>query len=119
MKMPGFTASASLYNTSGGYRASGGRASGSANAPALVPQLARQLDLLQCLQGCSLAGANPACQDTCFRMADIRASDDFGRPRGGGGPRGPQELVCGPCIRGRQRCGLPGVGFSTGPCLEQ
>ena len=115
MKIPGFTASTSLYITNGHYRASGGWA----NAPAVVPQLPRQLDLLQCLQGCSLAGAAEGCQETCFRKADIRASEDFQSGGGGGhGPRRQPELVCGPCIRGRQRCGIPGLGFSSGPCLE-
>lgn len=119
MKIPGFTASTSLYNTGGHYRVSGGNPSAWSNAPAVVPQLPRQLGLLQCLQGCSLAGADPACEVTCFRKADIQASDDF--QSGGGGPRGPRrqpELVCGPCVRGRQRCGIPGLGFSYGPCLE-
>lgn len=37
---------------------------------------------------------------------------------GGGGHTEPPELVCGPCIRGRQRCGIPGVGFAWGPCLD-
>ena len=119
MKIPGFTASTSLYNTGGRYRALGGHSSGWANAAMVVPQLPRQLNLLQCLQGCSLAGAADGCQETCFRLADIGASDDF--QKGGGGPGGPRrqpDLVCGPCIRGRQRCGIPGLGFSTGPCLE-
>lgn len=119
MKIPGFTASTSLYNTGRGYRTSGGNLSGWSHAPAVVPQLPRQLDMLQCLQRCSLVGAPDGCQETCFRLADIRASDDF--QSGGSGPRGPRgqrELVCGPCIRGRQRCGIPGLGFSTGPCLE-
>ena len=115
MKIPGFTASTSLYLTSGHYRASGGWA----NAPVVVPQLPRQLGLLQCLQGCSLAGAAEGCQETCFRKADIRASEEFQSGGGvGRGPRRQPELVCGPCIRGRQRCGIPGLGFSTGPCLE-
>ena len=118
MKIPGFTASTSLYNSSGHYRASGGSLSGWATAPAVVPQLPRQLDMLKCLQGCSLVGASAGCQETCFRLADIRASDDFQKGgRGPGGPRQP-DLVCGPCRRGRQRCGIPGLGFSDGPCLE-
>ena len=119
MKIPGFSASTSLYNTGGRYRTAGGNLSAWSSAPAVVPQLPRQLGLLQCLQGCSLAGAAEGCQETCFRKADIRASDDF--QSGGGGPHGPgrqPELVCGPCVRGRQRCGIPGLGFSYGPCLE-
>lgn len=117
MHTPGFTAESSLYQSGGGYRAPAGRAAGWAGAPAVVPQLARQLDLLNCLQGCSVAGSDPGCQETCFRMADIRASDDFakgGRPR----PRQQSDLVCGPCRNGRQRCVLPGVGSTTGPCVE-
>ena len=118
MKTPGFTASTSLYLTNGHYRASGIGPSGWSNAPAVVPQLPRQLDMLQCLQRCSLAGAPGGCQETCFRRADIRASDDFQRGGGPGGPRRQREFVCGPCIGGRQRCGIPGLGFSYGPCLE-
>lgn len=114
MKIPGFTASTSLYNSTGRYRAAGGWTT----ATAVVPQLPRQLDLLQCLQGCSSAGAPDGCQETCFRKADIRASDDF--QKGGGGSHGSgdtRNLVCGPCVRGRQRCGIPGLGFSYGPCV--
>lgn len=117
--MPGFTASKSLYTTSGRYRAMAGSDVGLANAPAVLPQLARQLDHLLCLQRCSLADASPGCQETCDRQEFIRSSNDFGRGGGGrSGPRGPGELVCGPCIRGRQSCGIPGVGFSLGPCVE-
>ena len=82
MKIPGFTASTTLYYTGGRYRTSGGNLSAWTNAPAVVPQLPRQLGLLQCLQGCSVAGADPACEITCFRKADIQASDDF---QSGGG----------------------------------
>ncbi len=117
MNIPGFTANTSLYITSGHYRASGGYLSGAASA--VVPQLPRQLGLLKCLQGCSLAGAADGCQETCFRKADIQASDDF--QSGGGGGHGPgrtPDLVCGPCRNGRQRCGIPGLGFSYGPCVD-
>jgi len=119
MKIPGFTASTSLYITNGQYRAAGGFLSGPAMTAAVVPQLPRQLGMLKCLQGCSLVDAPDGCQETCFRKADIQASDDF--QKGGGGPGGPRrqpELVCGPCRNGRQRCGIPGLGFAYGPCLE-
>src|SRR5689334_14248050 len=117
--IPGFTANTSLYNTNGRYRAAAGYLSGSTSVPTVVPQLPRQLGMLKCLQGCSLAGADEACQETCFRMADIQASDDFQSGGGGGhGPKRPGDLVCGPCRNGRQRCGIPGHGFSYGPCVD-
>ena len=46
MNIPGFTASTSLYNTGGRYRASANRAGASATLGAVLPQMTRQqLDL--------------------------------------------------------------------------
>jgi hypothetical protein len=117
MNIPGFTAQASLYQT-GGYRRMPSHRSGWSNPATVVPQLPRQLNLLQCLQGCSLAGADAGCVDTCYRMEHIGASDDFAKGGKSGGSRREPELVCGPCRAGRQRCFLPGVGVSTGPCID-
>ena len=116
MNIPGFTAHASLYQT-GGYHRMANRGSEWSNRAAVVPQLPRQLNLLQCLQGCSVAGADAGCVDTCYRMEHIGASDDFQKGRKPRGGSKLPELVCGPCVRGRQRCFLPGVGTSTGPCV--
>lgn len=115
MNMPGFTANISLFNAAGRYHTTVRHAAGSTNVPAVLPQLARQMDLLLCLQGCSLTGSDPACTDTCYRQEHIRSSDDFGRGGSGGGRSGP-DLVCSPCRNGRQRCGIPGVGVSTVSC---
>lgn len=98
--LPGFTATASLYRTRGSYRAAVGSAPAGLNGVGVTPQLKRQLDLLLCLQGCSLAGSNPACTDTCYRMEHIGASNDHQNPGGGGGPNDPGcRPGCGRCQR--------------------
>ena len=116
MNFPGFTAQVSLYQ-SGGYRRVASRGTGW-SASGVVPQLPRQLNLLQCLQGCSVAGAGDECVNQCYWKENIGATDDFGK---GGNTRGPAkspDIVCGPCRRGRQTCFLPGVGTGTGPCID-
>lgn len=102
MSIPGFTASISLYSSSGRYRAAVGHSGAPAGTQAVVPQLKRQLDLLLCLQGCSLAGSDPFCADTCYRMDHIGASDEHGSGGGGGvgGGGGPRcRPACTPCRR--------------------
>lgn len=116
MNMPGFTATYTLYppGESHWMRPS----TGDAAPPGVFPQLARQLDLLLCLEGCSLAGSDPACTETCYRMEHIRSSDDHNKGGSGGRPPGPGDFVCGPCFGGKQRCGVPGLGFKLVPCIN-
>lgn len=75
MNMPGFTAESSVYRTMGYYRAMAGHLALSANA-AVLPQLARQLKLLQCLGNCALADAPDYCQQQCFWEESIAASEE-------------------------------------------
>jgi hypothetical protein len=95
---PGFTASASLCHARRRYRATANHHGASAHAGTVLPQLSRQGDLLQCLQRCNDFDADPACQVTCFRMSDIRASDDYFGDGGNGDGGGVVE-------RCRPRCG--------------
>lgn len=112
MTLPGFTASRSLYRVTGRYQVLAGRPPGSAGLPIVRPQLKRQLDLLLCLQGCALAGSDPGCTDTCYRLEHIGASDDFGNPdSGGGGGDDGCRPGCGPCLR------APGSRRRTRTCV--
>ena len=113
MNIPGFTADTSIYKTRGHYRAMASHPAASANKRAVLPQLPRQLQLLQCLQDCSLADSSPFCQQLCFWQDHINTSDDFFGSRGGGrgsgggsGGGGGQSCVpeCGPCIDGSRLC---------------
>lgn len=97
--LPGFTAVASLYRSAGSYRLSPLPGLDGTDSAVVQPQLKRQLDLLLCLQGCSLAGSNPACTDTCYRQEHIGASDDHNRPGSGGGNGDSCRPGCGPCRR--------------------
>lgn len=106
--LPGFTAEASLYQSSGNYSAVGGPAEFSRSGEILP-----QLPIGFCMADCDFTHSDPFSRDIC-KLGCLG-----GRPGGGGGgPSSPPELVCGPCIRGRQRCGIPGLGFQWGPCIE-
>ncbi len=99
-QLPGFTAQRSLYRSRGSYRAATTPAFGGRGRIGVEPQLKRQLDLLLCLQGCSLAGSGDGCVDTCYRMEHIGASNDQQNPGGGGGPKDPGcRPGCGRCER--------------------
>lgn len=99
-QLPRFTAEVSLYRSSGSYRVATSPVWRRAGRGGVEPQLKRQLDLLLCLQGCSLAGSGDACVDTCYRMEHIGASNDQQNPGGGGGPKDPGcRPGCGPCTR--------------------
>ena len=102
MKIPGFTAESSLYETSRVYHKT--RIDRSLVATEMVlPQLPKST-------GFCMADCDPndyQCLFDCMEPVDTSGS---------GGPSSPPELICGPCIRGRQRCGIPGLGFKTGPC---
>src|SRR5688572_19198245 len=98
MNMPGFTAQVSLYRSS---VSSGARASQSFSSSGSVqPAKAIYVNGRFYCNG-EISGHQIRCYDQ------------------GGGPQEPPELVCGPCRRGRQTCFLPGVGTSTGPCVEE
>lgn len=100
MNMPGFTAESSVYRTMGYYRAMAGHPTLSANA-AVLPQLARQLKLLRCLENCALADAPDYCQQLCFWEESIAASEEhFGgaAKKGGGSPDWA-------CIQCKSECG--------------
>jgi hypothetical protein len=106
MNMPVFTAEASLYFTSGRYRTSA-RHGTHATRNEVLPQLRKTN--WKCFKGCRDAGGP-------YAFCDFICTDDEGG--GVSVPSEPPEFVCGPCIKGRQRCGIPGVGFSSGPCIE-
>jgi|SRR5215467_3209499 len=113
MKMPGFTADNSVYKTMGRYRMTGGAQNALANARGVLPQ--SPLDLLLCLSDCQFDSDFEACREQCFFN---RFTDGGGVGGSGGGPKQPPELVCGPCRNGRQRCGIPGLGFAYAPCID-
>ena len=100
VNMPRFTAERSLYRTAGRYQRARSPQRGALSAGAVQPAAA------------IYSGGRFVC------YGDVTDSGFINCYPPGGGHSEPPELVCGPCIRGRQRCGIPGVGFSTGPCLD-
>lgn len=109
MTLPGFSAEAALYKSSGSYRAIGGSLGLSASRSVLP-----QLPIGFCMADCDYTHSDPFLRDVC-KLGCLGGGT--GGP--GGGPSSPPELVCGPCIRGRQRCGIPGLGFQSVPCFEE
>jgi len=110
LSLPGFSAEAALYRSSGSYRAVGGSVGHSAKR-SILPQL----PIGFCMAECDYTQGDPFSRDVC--KLGCLGGDPGGS--GGGGPTSPGELVCGPCIRGRQRCGIPGLGFESVPCFEE
>jgi len=100
MNMPKFTAEASLYLTSGRYYLSSHSHKGEINANLVQPSAAIYVGGRYVCDGEVTAGGFIDCYSS------------------GGGAVEPPELRCGPCIRGRQRCGIPGLGFKWGPCID-
>jgi hypothetical protein len=98
--MPGFTAEESLYRTSGRYQVSSSTHRVQLNASLVQPSAAIYV------------GGRFVCYGEVTDNGFINCYPP------GGGVSEPPDLVCGPCIRGRQRCGIPGVGFSWVPCIE-
>lgn len=101
MTIPGFTASNSLHSARGRYRTKAGPPGVFTLSAGVVPQLPRQLDLLLCLENCQFS-SDEACRDTCFRLHDIRTTDDSFPPPGGGGGGGHNPHCtpkCEPCRR--------------------
>lgn len=100
MNMPGFTAEDSLYRTSRCYQMTKSIHRVELNASLVQPAAAIYADGRFVCYG--------EVTDEGFINCDPL----------GGGVFEPPELVCGPCIKGRQRCGIPGLGFSWGPCID-
>jgi hypothetical protein len=100
MNLPGFTAEDPLYQRGEHYQITNSAHSVTPNMSLLQPALPVYLD--------GRYVCNGEVTDHGFINCDSP----------GGGPSGPPELRCGPCINGRQRCGIPGLGFSWGPCIE-
>jgi hypothetical protein len=102
INMPGFAAEASLYKTSGHYRAMAGTSNDLAGSRGVLPQLPRQIELLQCLGECDF-NADRAdidiCRNVCFWNDFRRQIDETGGGGGGGGE--PSDCVL--CLRGCAR----------------
>jgi hypothetical protein len=96
MNKPGFTAEASLYRTNGRYQMAGARYRVELNASLVQPSAAIYV------------GGRFVCDGEVTANGFI---DCYPLPGGG-----PLEELCGPCIRGRQRCIIPGVGSYSQPC---
>lgn len=106
MNMAGFTAEASLHKSSGHYRMAG-TPNDLVGSRGVLPQL--PIDL--CLADCDFTyHDNPFGRDFCRNVCQNMGGG------GGGGPSEPPEPRCGPCIRGQQRCVIPGVGSYSAPC---
>jgi hypothetical protein len=94
MNIPGFTASTSLYNGGGRYRASANRTGAPATLGAVLPQMTRQqLEMLLCMNQCGIGDSG--CVDRCYDAATID-----------GGGTGEADLRCRPqcleCNRDRR-----------------
>jgi hypothetical protein len=85
MTIPGFTASTSLYNAGGRYRSTAGRPGASANARTVLPQLPRQIELLQCLGDCYFSDDIEGCRLLCYWKDFLNQGIEQGTPGGGGG----------------------------------
>lgn len=96
MNLPGFTAEATVYQSSGQYRSTSVSANSEEQGGGILPQLPRQMKLLQCLQGCSNAGSPDFCRDQCF-WQDFGESGGGGGGNGGGGRNPVCRPSCGPC----------------------
>lgn len=99
MSIPGFTGEASFYGISRPSQMK--RSPGHADLVAMLVQPAAAI----------YVGGRFVCNGEVTENGFIDCSSP-------GGHSEPPDLVCGPCIRGRQRCGIPGVGFSWGPCID-
>ncbi|SFE23224.1 hypothetical protein [Nitrosomonas sp. Nm166] len=100
MNMPGFTAENSFYHTSRRYQMTSSIHRIEFNASLVQPSAA------------IYSGGRFVCYGEVTEEGFINCYPPDG------GLSEPAELVCGPCISGRQRCGIPGVGFSWGPCID-
>ena len=89
MNMAGFTAEASLYKSGRHYRVNG-TPNDLAGSRVVLPQLPRQIELLECLGGCAIAEDVDSCKTECFWNDFLREAaerDDGGDGGDGGGGR--------------------------------
>ena len=98
MTMPGFTADNSLYRTSERYHMTGSSQGVELNARSVQPSAAIYQDGRFVCNGEVTANGFIDCYSI------------------GGGLSEPPRLVCGPCIKGRRRCTIPGMGVSLERC---
>src|SRR5688500_11676210 len=98
LNVPGFTAEDSLYRTRRGNRMTGSPDRVELNASLVQPSAAIYV------------GGRFVCDGEVTHTGFINCYPP--------GRAEPPEFVCGPCINGRQRCGIPGLGFVSGPCVE-
>jgi hypothetical protein len=101
VNIPGFTAEDSLYRTSGRYQMTRSTHRVELNASLVQPSAAIYVDGRFVCYGEVTGGGFINCYPP------------------GGGPSEPPEPRCGPCIRGRQRCVIPGVGSYSAPCSDE
>jgi hypothetical protein len=102
MKIPEFTADASLATTKEYYRSL--RIANGSTVSGALPQL---IGIGSCMAQCH--------RDDFSCLFDCLGQDDGIE---GAGPGIPPSPVCGPCNRfGLQRCVLPGVGAQWVPCF--
>jgi hypothetical protein len=109
MNMPGFTGETSLYKTRGHYCAMASTPTGLAGGRVLP-----QLPIGWCMADCDEQYPWGSIDNWACKYGCVGAGTDGGG--GGGGPSEPPEPVCGPCIRGRQHCVIPGRGSYSAPC---
>jgi len=97
MPLPGFTAASSLYTTTGRYMAASRPANMMTGGWTIEPQLPRQIKLLQCLQGCQVAGSPDYCTDHCYWNDFFESGGGGGGGNGGGGGGQTCTPGCGTC----------------------
>jgi|SRR5882672_705493 len=99
MNMPGFTADASLYKATGQYRAMAGAANSMTRGRGVLPQLPRQISLMNCLGDCGFTYNDDdqnriACINTCYWDDFVHSGDG---DQGGGGGGHFCHPTCGKC----------------------
>jgi hypothetical protein len=100
MNMPRFTAEDSLYQTSVYYQMTWSTHKAELDAGSVQPSAAIYV------------GGRFVC------YGDVTSGGFINCYPPGGGVSEPPDLVCSPCRNGRQRCGIPGVGFRSVPCSD-
>jgi len=99
INIPGFNAESSLNKTSGHYLAIAGTPHVFAGGREVLPQLPRQIKLLQCLGACGYNADSAdysTCTDRCFWDDFVGGGGGGGGGNGGGGGQHCRP-ECGPC----------------------